>query len=31
MIKFTRDSGLVVCIDVNREIECDGLFIKYMF
>lgn len=28
MISFAGDGGLVICADVNREIESDGLYIK---
>ncbi|MDF2821360.1 MAG: hypothetical protein K0R15_1801 [Clostridiales bacterium] len=30
MISFTKDSGRVVCVEVNREFENDGLYIKDM-
>lgn len=30
MISSAKKDGLVICIDVNREIECDGLYIKGM-
>lgn len=30
MISFCRKDGLVITMDVNREIECDGLYIKGM-
>lgn len=26
MIRFARPGGLVVCMDVNREFECDGFY-----
>lgn len=28
MVQATKEEGRVICIDVNREIECDGLFIE---
>lgn len=30
MISLCRRDGLVVCMDVNRELECDGLYIEGM-
>lgn len=30
MISFAKDGGRVVCIEVNREFESDGLYIKDM-
>ena len=30
MIQLTRPGGYVICIDANREFECDGLYIDGM-
>lgn len=30
MIRFTNPGGMVICIDANREFECDGLYIDGM-
>lgn len=30
MLEFTKDDGLIVCMDTNREIESDGLYIEGM-
>ena len=30
MIQFTKKDGYVVCIDSNREFECDGLYVDGM-
>lgn len=30
MMELTKKSGLIVCMDTNREFECDGLYIEGM-
>lgn len=30
MISFTRPGGITACIEVDRELECDGLYIEGM-
>ncbi len=30
LIQFTRPDGYIVCIDSNREFECDGLYVDGM-
>lgn len=30
MMEFTKNGGLIVCVDTNRELESDGLYIEGM-
>lgn len=30
MVSFTRSGGITACFEVDRELECDGLYIEGM-